>query len=544
MAPPSRDSALSRPRGAAVAIALLALAAALRLWRIGWGLDEGVSWEDERLFWLGWLSTFARPTTSCLLPGSLIYPPLYGYVSGAVFAIAVALGLVSPSATPPHLEALLVARVVSAVASVVGVALTGLVAKRIAGPRAGLVALALAAVVPLDAMQVHYASVDPLLTTITAATLLVTLRLARTPTVALAASAGLLVGLAVATKYTAILLAAPVAWAILVEAPLAGVGIRRIATLAVAAALGALVGAATGCPSCFLESHKLLAAIAMHRRMVAWAGFPTDHLVPTLGWYGRPWLYQLIASLPFLLGLPLYLLVLVGVARSVMRHDRDDRVLLAFVVAWFGVVAASRVTFARYLLPLVPALVPLAARVLTERRGGVAIAVAATLYGTVLATSQVARFSWGSQSAVAAWIGSNVRRPDEKPLTVEFVSMLKGGYYRLGRPLRRAGFDVTERQDARWLESRPDVFVLPDWHAMALRRDSPRSPATRSLDRVERGKTDYVLAHAIPSRWYLQRRWDEWIDPGLATQLYQGDLGFRVYVRRDLRPETGYPAAP
>jgi hypothetical protein len=278
--------------------------------------------------------------------------------------------------------------------------------------------------------------------------------------------------------------------------------------------------------------------------MVTWAGFPTDHLVPTLGWSGHPWLYQLVASLPFLLGLPLYLLVLVGVVRAVARHDRDDRVLLAFLVAWFGVVGASRVTFARYLLPLVPALVPLAARVLAARPAGIAIAIVATLYGTALSASQVARFSWSSQSAVAAWIQANVRRPDDKPLSVEFVSMLKGGYYRLGDPLKRAGFDVTERQDARWLEARPDVFVLPDWHAMTLRRDSPGSPATRSLDRVERGETDYVLVHSIPSRWYLQRSWDEWIDPGLASQLYQGDLGFRVFVRRDLRPEAGLPVAP
>ncbi|MFM7141930.1 MAG: hypothetical protein ACKO2K_08465, partial [Alphaproteobacteria bacterium] len=397
-------------------------------------------------------------------------------------------------------------------------------------------------VVPLDAMQVHYASVDPLLTTLTAAALLVTLRLARSPATSLAALAGLLVGLAVATKYTAILLVAPVAWAILVEAPLGGIGRREVGLLAITAGLAALAGAALGCPSCFVESHKLFAAIATHRRMVAWGGFPTDHLVSTLGWYGRRYLYQLVASLPFLLGLPLWLLVLFGIGRAVARHDRDDRVLLAFVVAWFGVVAASRVTFARYLLPLVPALVPLAARALAARPAGVALAVAATLYGTILSASQVARFSWSSQSAVAAWIQSNVRRTDGKPVSVEFVSMLKGGYYRLGGPLGRAGFDVNERQDARWLESRPDVFVLPDWHAMTLRRDSPGSPATRSLDRVERGETDYVLAHAIPSRWYLQRPWDEWIDPGLASQLYQGDLGFRVFVRRDLwGPATTTP---
>jgi len=75
---------------------------------------------------------------------------------------------------------------------------------------------------------------------------------------------------------------------------------------------------------------------------------------------------------------------------------------------------------------------------------------------------------------------------------------------------------------------------MTDWYATALRRDRPESAETRNLERLESDATGHVLAHSIPSRWYLQRPWDERIDPGFATQLYQGDLGFRVYVRRDL----------
>ena len=58
-------------------------------------------------------------------------------------------------------------------------------------------------------------------------------------------------------------------------------------------------------------------------------GFPNNTLVPSLGWYGRPYLYQLVASLPFSLDCPLYALALVGVGVALWKQGATLYLLTA-----------------------------------------------------------------------------------------------------------------------------------------------------------------------------------------------------------------------
>jgi len=134
--------------------------------------------------------------------------------------------------------------------------------------------------------------------------------------------------------------------------------------------------------------------------------FQNNYLVPSLGWYGRPYLYQLVAGLPFGLGWPLAVVALAGVVVALRRHELADRIVLAALLPYFLVIGSSRVTFSRYLLPLFPGLLLLAARALCDLPRAPRAALLATVlaYSLVLATSQVARFSTRQQREIARWI--------------------------------------------------------------------------------------------------------------------------------------------
>src|SRR5437667_437225 len=68
------------------------------------------------------------------------------------------------------------------------------------------------------------------------------------------------------------------------------------------------------CPPCALHADRMLAAMARFHAVteMGWP-FQNNCLVSSLGWYGRPYLYQLAAGLPFGLGWPLAVAALAGV---------------------------------------------------------------------------------------------------------------------------------------------------------------------------------------------------------------------------------------
>src|SRR5262249_44278278 len=143
-----------------------------------------------------------------------------------------------------------------------------------------------------------------------------------------------------------------------------------------------------------------------------YSSFHNTFLTPTVGWYARPYAYQLIASLPFALGWPLYALALGGVAVALRRRELGDRVLLAPMGPYFAMMGYSMLVFPRYLLPLLPPLAILAARaaaIVPARRLGALLVVGVFAYSLVFSASQVARFSLDQQRAVAEWIAATAQ---------------------------------------------------------------------------------------------------------------------------------------
>jgi hypothetical protein len=269
----------------------------------------------------------------------------------------------------------------------------------------------------------------------------------------------------------------------------------------------------------------------------SYLAFWNVQLVPTLGWYGRPYLYQLVAGLPFGFGWPLYLTALAGVVAAVRRRDVADRVLLVTLAAYFLSIGMSFVVEAtRYYIPMVPIVLVLVARMVDGLRAPrlrTGLVVAVWAYTALFTLTQVQRYSFAQQMRLASWVKEALPAP--APGTKHRVAYPQGldPYYGLRQPVIWAGMTPVAAPSGRWLDDRPEVFVMPELTAIRLKRDAPDSADARALAALESGATGYEPVATWRSH-YLQSRFYTWLDPAFAGDYAQGEIGFTVYLRPDL----------
>ncbi|MEW6270145.1 MAG: glycosyltransferase family 39 protein [Thermodesulfobacteriota bacterium] len=522
-------------------VAILAVAIAARFWRLRWGLTLGMAFTDELQMWPSYLNAFVPLRPESFLradtPGAMVYPAFYGFLSGTAVAAAHALGLMSAPQADVF-SALFMARIVSATASTLNVLAVGALGWRSYSPQVGVLAAAFMAVVPLDAMQTHYASPDPLLELCITLALLASCALARARGDAAtlpALLAGIASGLAFGAKYTGLVAMGACFWAML-ELAYRERSARPLLRVAPAALVGFVAAVALACPPCVLQSDLMLRAMGFVsgasslQHLLFWK----VHLLPSLGWYGRPYVYQLVAGFPFSFGWPLYVAALAGIVCALRRRTVADRILLLTAAAYYLSIGTSFVLEAqRYYLPLFPVLTVLAARALIDLPWQVlrvAIAAAILAYTAALTFSQVARFSYDQQHAVAAWIRSELAHDRTTPVRVGYPRGVDP-YFNLRQPIIWAGLQPMPLPVKEWLDGEADAFVMPEWLAIRIRRDGREPDAERALERLESGEAGWVPA----ARWrsgYLQDGLYTALDPIFAADLTQGEIGFTVYVRR------------
>ncbi len=358
-----------------VCVLLLLMAALLlRTWGIGWGLPHAGRYypyhPDEAVLlfvlgqvnplWLDFTPTFYNYGTLYILLSRLAYDftaPVAGW--GAV-----------PQAGPftqwvadlGHL--LWVSRWVTALLGAGTVGLVLSLGRTLYSARAGWLAAGFLAVAPLAVMLGHYMTVDVPATFFTTLTLVAAAQALRAQEarrvvgwlLAGAAAAGLAVG----TKYNAF----PAAFALAV--PLwqlfrGEVGGRRPALVALPACMVVCVGAfLVATPGAVLETPRFLADLAYEMgRNREGQGLIFQETPPTL-------LYHLGISFPVALEWPLYLLALGGLAWAMYRRGKADLLLLLFLLPFFLLLLPAERKFLRYITPMVPVLVLLAARMVDE----------------------------------------------------------------------------------------------------------------------------------------------------------------------------------
>lgn len=356
-------------------IGLFALA--LRLWGINWGLpnaDHLYSYHtDETMVLSGSLN--CHPLLFLLDPKFYPYGCLVPNINGFFLDLGSWTGLVK-SATDS--SALLTCRLVTVLFGALTCPVLFFAGRRFFSENAGYVAAALYAIAPLAVQHAHFATVDVHATFWVALCLLATAAPMHANTDGKRRFrpdglfwAGVFAGLAAAAKYNiGIVILAPLVAAFLStlpdSTPNSSSKLKPIALVIG----GALMGFLFGSPALFTNPGEmvkgLLDEIAKSRtdHGGVFAGLPPAFLTHSL-------------QSVWTLGLLLPIVIAVALVLTLRRRSRTDWILLAFLVPYFLMIGFSNAMYARYTLPLMPALFLLAGALAENKRNIGLIGIAA-----------------------------------------------------------------------------------------------------------------------------------------------------------------------
>lgn len=524
-------------------IGIVACGTALRAYRLGWGLP-GYNFPDDVMH-------FLRPATRAAaggtwLPDGFVHPPILVGLLAAAFRLwgaATGQAIQLPTLAPTEQLATLtlVGRALNVGLGALSIGMVYAVARPLVGQGAALVAAAGFALAPLHVLESHRLAPDipAVLFGLVAAWLAIRAD-ERASAGALAGSAAA-AGLAVATRYTAVLAMGAPLWALARRRWARGL----LALVAAAAAAGFLIG----CIPCLCRLETFLRDL----KLIATLGYAVDAPGVTLagGWTQNRWVYPLLVALPYMMGWPLYLLSLAGLVTLWRRDRRAAGLLLALVLPGVILIGGSRAAVPRYYLQLSPFLAIAAAAclvALAERRRGLATALGVAAYGytAILSASQVARLDLAPQQEVGAMIDRLARRGDGAPLVVAYPSRVWLHYDAVARLIRRPDTRLVEFPPPytnpfldesgapaaqAWLdEAGVEVVVLPSWVENGVVRARPHGLAGTFYDALGDGRLGFRLADDFRSH-YLTEWLYVWGDPMLNTHWETAIAGYRVFVR-------------
>jgi hypothetical protein len=384
----------------------------LRVTGLEWGIPRQPYWKsyhpDESVALSTILKMSAREGS--LNPHYFINPTFHFYTIGAVWWLAGSLRLVPPARDimdevptlrlDDTVRIWLMARLISVVLGVLTIWLTYLLGRHLQfGQGWPLLAAWLAAVMPTMVVQSHYLTVDGPAGFWLLLALLLLWRASQKKGASRWALAGLVGGIAVATKYNTLVGILP-AWAALVvqgwsSRPERSRLVRQ--SSAFIAALGA--GFLLGCPYAALsfgEWRTGLAGLAFYN------DFATD------------WLYPWAVTSRLSLGWPLWALFLASLASVAIKPDRRGMFLAAAALPFFAAYGYKASPFMRHLVPAVPLMLMLIIYALAKVQAGSRKAWFSAAAALLLASSGY------SLANSLAWVGL-MGGQDTREEAAEFV---------------------------------------------------------------------------------------------------------------------------
>lgn len=329
-----------------IIIIFLWLAFALRVWGLDFGLPYKFHPDEDK-----YVDVALAWHTSGQLDLELINPPLFTYTLLAADWFWLALNPFA--ATETWLTgAYFFARLWSVGLSMLTVCLGYATAKQVAGKKAGLVALILLSGAFLPAREAHFAVNDSAVTLMVLITLYFCLRLYHSSRTIDYLLVGLSLGLAAATKLTGgmVLVSVLLTFALLKKRNY----FLMMASFGLAALIFLLVSL-----HIFWQLPQFIEAINDHLRFGA-EGYKGLQMTP-----GNGWLFY-SSVLGWGLGWVMLATFIPALVRIMIRPVPARLILAIFPVALFVYMGAQKIVFARFLLPVVPALVILTAIFLAD----------------------------------------------------------------------------------------------------------------------------------------------------------------------------------
>jgi len=402
--------------------AIVAVAAALRLFPVWFGLPYLRARPDEETAVWHALAVLRGDFN----PHFFHWPSLTFYALATLFEMASWIrGVLFADSALTDIEHLVLARTFVAAAGTLTVVVLFRLTRRIADEATGLIAAAFLAVAILHVRESHFAMTDVLMTLLVTASLDFLMRASKT---AMAvpldarglrdfAAAGLAGGLAASTKYSAAV----------VIAAMGAVQVLRLMD-----ARQSLWERRTWTPSIvFLAAFGCGFVVATPYALLDFPVFAADlrfdftHLSEGhVGNLSRGWSYHLTRSLPYGVGLSIFLAAMAGVVPFVRHYGRPAFVIGAFAAALYALIGSGHAVFFRYVLPLVPVVCLLAA--VAVRHLGIWLADRTGLSnGAVVAL--LTAIVGGPALVNSAWFDALLARTDTRVLAARWlVPRLKG----------------------------------------------------------------------------------------------------------------------
>lgn len=325
---------------------VLVLAFVLRAWGAKWGLPFAYQTDEERLYVHHAVQMLNRDHIN---PHYFQNPPLYSYALEAIFAVLYGAGKAGRmiGEVPARGELYLVARVFTAAIGTFGVWLVYIATRRLFDPVAGLVAALVMAVAFLPVFYSHTALNNvPAMVAATGALVGIAgvLRYGRRRDFIVA---GVGIGVAAATKYTAGAMAVPLITAAFVAPNLKGMpGGWRGPLRGLCWGLGAALVVFLICnPQAILSNEHFQAALKTQGRLVGDEKYGQD---PNGG------IPFYLGSFTWGLGILPVLAALGGLIPLCRRHPRVALVLVPIVPLFIFYLGSETRYFARWMLPIFP----------------------------------------------------------------------------------------------------------------------------------------------------------------------------------------------
>ncbi|MDH7602951.1 MAG: glycosyltransferase family 39 protein [Armatimonadota bacterium] len=340
----ARNYDLRTRRDVILAFVLLVSSALLRFWGLKWGLPNELhdySYHPDEFLTVGTALAIAF-LGRVWNPGFYNYPSLYPYMCAVVLAFMGAfVGELSSA------SAYLSARIISAAIGTAAVLAVFWAGSALYDKRIGLLAGTILCVAPLHVQHSHFAAVDVPSTLFVALALGFSARILRQRRIQDYLLAGSAAGLAAGTKYNAgLVLLSPIA-AHLLQSDQRKDGSMSWELLGML--LCAVVAFLVSTPGSVSDTSAFVHGVLYELRHSA-----SGHGLVFAG-TGSGFVYTFRHSIIPGLGIILACLFFISIIAVLAVRDRPGLTLAAFVIPYYGAVSMSQVRFARYILPILPA---------------------------------------------------------------------------------------------------------------------------------------------------------------------------------------------
>ena len=366
--------------------AVLLFAIGLRLYGIAWDggnilhPDEhavlAAAWRIHLPDWPPSLSQLFDPEQSPLNPHFFSYGSFPIYLLKGIGSI-----LSNFNESLANFDLRLVGRGMAAVFDTGTVLLLYLLGRRLYNHRTGLLAATLAAFTVLSIQQAHFCTVDSMLTFLIVLTVLFSAKVISNPAkpgMWAAVPIGLCLGLAIATKLTAVILLGVVVTAYTLRCFKGQSDSITKSSFRPSHIKSSLAGLAIVIPVAMITIVVTEPYVFIDwNEFVAQTSWVRDAVVTRAS--DLPWTRQFIDTTPYLyqirhlsiwgMGSPLAVAawggLLFTLATTIKRRRKSDLLLLSWILPFFLIIGIMEVKFIRYVLPLVPFLCLVAARLLS-----------------------------------------------------------------------------------------------------------------------------------------------------------------------------------